>query len=644
MSHLTLQLHVVIALYVLFRWCHGGITSINCSGDMWVEPGEIFQMGMNVSIYCQEALKHCRPRNLYFYKNGFKEEFDITRINRTTARIWYKGFSEPHAYMHCTAECPGHFQETLICGKDISSGHPPDAPSNLTCVIYEYSGNMTCTWNTGKPTYIDTKYIVHVKSLETEEEQQYLASSYVKISTDSLQGSRKYLVWVQAVNSLGMENSQQLHVHLDDIVIPSASIISRAETTNDTVPKTIVYWKSKTMIEKVFCEMRYKTTTNQTWSVKEFDANFTYVQQSEFYLEPDSKYVFQVRCQETGKRNWQPWSSPFVHQTSQETGKRNWQPWSSPFVHQTSQTVSQVTAKSSHEPQKMEMLSATIFRGHPASGNHQDIGLLSGMVFLAIMLPIFSLIGIFNRSLRIGIKRKVLLMIPKWLYEDIPNMENSNVAKLLQEKSVFENDNASEQALYVDPVLTEISEISPLEHKPTDYKEERLTGLLETRDCPLGMLSTSSSVVYIPDLNTGYKPQVSNVPPGGNLFINRDERDPTSLETTDDHFARLKTYPNFQFSASSMALLNKTLILDELCLVLNQGEFNSLDIKNSRQEETSIVLQSDSPSETIPAQTLLSDEFVSCLAIGNEDLPSINSYFPQNVLESHFSRISLFQK
>jgi hypothetical protein len=23
-------------------------------------------------------------------------------------------------------------------------------------------------------------------------------------------------------------------------------------------------------------------------------------------------------------------------------------------------------------------------------------------------------------------------MIPKWLYEDIPNMENSNVAKLLQ--------------------------------------------------------------------------------------------------------------------------------------------------------------------------------------------------------------------
>ncbi|XP_055468499.1 interleukin-23 receptor [Psammomys obesus] len=624
MSQLTLLLCVVITLYVFLGWCHGGITNINCSGNMWVEPGDIFQMGMNVSIYCQEALKNCRPRRLHFYKNGLKERFHITRINRTTARLWYKGFSEPRASMYCTAECPGHFQETLICGKDISSGYPPDAPSKVTCVTYKYSSNMTCAWDTGKPTYIDTKYVVHVKSLETGEEQQYLASSYVNISTDSLQGGKKYLVWVQAVNALGMKDSQQLQVHLDDIVIPSASIISRAETVNATVPTTIISWNSNSMIGKAFCEMRYKTTTNHTWMVKEFDTNFTSVQQSEFYLEPNSRYVFQVRCQGVGKRIWQPWSSPFVHQTPQ--------------------TVSQVTSKSSHEPQKTEMLTDTIFKGHLISDNSQDIGLLSGMVFLVIMLLFFSLIGIFNRSLRIGIKRKVLLMIPKWLYEDIPNVENSNVAKLLQEKSMFENNNASEQALYVDPVLAEISEISLLEHKPTDYKEERLAGLLETRDCPHTTSSTGSSVVYIPDLNTGYKPQISNVPPGGNHFINGDKRGSATLEATGDHSARLKAYPSFAFSASNMTLLSKTLTFDELNLVLNQDELNLLDIQNSRQEETSMILGSDSPSETVPEQTLLSDEFVSCLAVGSADLPCINSYFPQNVLKSHFSGISLLQK
>ncbi|ERE66391.1 interleukin-12 receptor subunit beta-2 [Cricetulus griseus] len=616
MSHLMLQLHVGIAFYVLFRWCHAGITNINCSGDMWVEPGEIFQMGMNVSIYCQEALKNCQPRKLFFYKNGFKQRFHITRINSTTARLQYESFEEAHASIHCTAECPGHHQETLICGKDISSGYPPDAPSKVTCVIYEHSGNMICTWNTGKPTYIDTKYVVHVRSLETEEEQQYLASSHVNISTDSLQGGKKYLVWVQAVNALGVEDSPQLQVYLDDIVIPSVPVISRAESVNATVPKTIIYWDSKTMVENAFCEMRYKATRNQTWNVKEFDTNLTYVQQSEFYLEPNSIYVFQVRCQVLGKRNWQPWSSPFVHRTPQ--------------------TVPQVTARSSHESQKIEMLAATIFKGHSTSDNSQDIGFLSGMVFLTIMLLIFSLIGIFNRSLRIGIKRKVLLVIPKWLHEDIPNMENSNVAKLLQEESVFGYNNAGEQALYVDPVLTEVSEVTPLEHKPT--------GLLETRDCALTTLSTSSSVVYIPDLNTGYKPQVSNLPLGGSHFISKDERESTTLEDADGHFARLKTYPGFAFSASSMTLLSKTLILDELSLILNQGEFNPLDIQNSRQEETNMILESNTPSETIPEQTLLSDEFVSCLAIGNEDLPSINSYFPQNILESQFNGISLLQK
>ncbi|KAH0510561.1 Interleukin-23 receptor [Microtus ochrogaster] len=637
-SHLTLQWHVGIALYVLFRWCHGGITTINCSGNMWVEPGEIFQMGMNVSIYCQEALKNCQPRKLNFYKNGLKEESNITMINRTTAQLWYKGFWEPHASMHCTAECLGHFQETLICGKDIFSGYPPDVPSEVTCAIYEYSDNMTCTWDTGKPTYIHTKYVVHVKSLETEEEQQYLASSYATISTDSLQGGKKYLVWVQAVNALGMKDSPLLQVHLDDIVNKMLLLVvlvfgvtlfiavlamfalqayesyKKKDYTQVDYLINGMYADSEILRLGALSSYQESTKGLETWPlvkvafnalvkdqgsvpsthmVKEFDTNFTDVQQSEFYLEPDSEYIFQVRCRGRGRRSWQPWSSPFVHKT-------------------------------------------------PQTDNNQDIGFLSGMVFLGILLPIFSLIGIFNRSLRIGIKRKVLLVIPKWLHEDIPNMENSNVAKLLQEQSVHEDNTASEHDLYMDPVVTEVSETTPLEHKPTGYKEEKLVGLLETRDCPLTMLSTSSSVVYIPDLNTGYKPQISNVPPEENHFITRDEES-TTLDATGDCFARLKIYPNFAFSSSSTTLLSKTLILDELNLVLNQDAFNPLEIQNSRQEETTMILESGSPSETIPEQTLLSDEFVSCLAIGSEDLPSVNSYFPQNILESQFSGISLFK-
>ncbi|XP_032007883.1 interleukin-23 receptor [Hylobates moloch] len=629
MNQVTIQWDAVIALYILFSWCHGGITNINCSGHIWVEPATIFKMGMNISIYCQAAIKNCQPRKLHFYKNGIKERSQMTRINKTTARLWYKNFLEPHASMHCTAECPKHFQETLICGKDISSGYPPDVPDEVTCVIYEYSGNMTCTWNAGKLTYIDTKYVVHVKSLETEEEQQYLTSSYINISTDSLQGGKKYLVWVQAANALGMEESKQLQIHLDDIVIPSASIISRAETINATVPKTIIYWDSQTTIEKISCEMRYKATTNQTWNVKEFDTNFTYVQQSEFYLEPNIKYVFQVRCQETGKRYWQPWSSPFSHKTPE--------------------TVPQVTSKSSqHDTWNSGLTVASISTGHLTSDNREDIGLLLGMIVFAVMLSILSLIGIFNRSLRTGIKRRILLLIPKWLYEDIPNMKNSNVVKMLQENSELMNNNSSEQVLYVDPMITEIKEIFIPERKPTDYKKEN-TGHLETRDGLENSLFDNTTVVYIPDLNTGYKPQISNFLPGGNPLSNNNEITSLTLKPPVDSLdsgnnPRLQKHPNFAFSVSSVNSLSNTLFLGELSLILNQGECSSPAIQNSVGEETTMLLGNDSPSETIPEQTLLPDEFVSCLGIVNEELPSINSYFPQNVLESHFNRISLLEK
>lgn len=124
--------------FIILIYLFPGITNINCSGHIWVEPATIFKMGMNISIYCQAAIKNCQTRKFYFYKNNIKEGLRVTRINKTTAKLRYDSFLEPRASMHCTAECPGYSQETLICGKDISSGckcvgciHSPDkSPSN----------------------------------------------------------------------------------------------------------------------------------------------------------------------------------------------------------------------------------------------------------------------------------------------------------------------------------------------------------------------------------------------------------------------------------------------------------------------------------------------------------------------------------
>lgn len=197
-------------------------------------------------------------------------------------------------------------------------------------------------------------------------------------------------------------------------------------------------------------------------------------------------------------------------------------------------------------------------------------------------------------------------------------------------------------------MITEVEIFLPEEHKCTDYKKERNTGPLETRDCLQKSLLTSTTVVYIPDLNTGYKPQISNFLISGN-HLGNEETDSLTLKPPIDSLdlgknTMFKKYPNFAFSVSSMNSLSNTLFLEELSHILNQGECSPSDMPNSRERETTMPLENTSPKETTPEQTLLPDEFVSCLGIINEELPSINSYFPQNILESHFSRISLLEK
>nr|XP_023417038.1 interleukin-23 receptor [Cavia porcellus] len=767
MKWVATQLAVLIILHVVFHWCHAGITSINCSGRLWVEPAAVFQMGTNISVYCRASGKNCQPRMLYLHTNGVAERFLLSRVNRTTARHRFQNFLAPRASMYCTAKCPGRPGETLVCGQDITSGYPPDAPQALTCVLHERSGPMSCSWMAGRHTHMATEYVVHVQSLETGEEQRYPASGSLNITPEELPAGREFRVWVRAANALGTEESERLHVHLDDIVIPSASIISKAETLNATMPQTIIHWESDTALEKLTCQVRYAATTNRTWRVKEFDTNFTYAQQAEFFLEPGVNYVFQVRCREAGSRHWQPWSAPFYHKTpdtapqvtqkSLQRGARDSD--SGPLV----PSILKVSALRSsrvqpqprplyprleHPASPQYLYVPTEFRvlapklvaawescpaalctksactgscicraTHPEttgfrctqSGNSprkrppgdglwtgrgtltgqlglrppsqptfpfclgsvplaggsgipgtqclvriiflssdgkQDAGLLPGMVFFAVTLSILSLIGIFNRALRTRIKRKILLLLPGWLHDQVPNVGNSNAVKMLQEKDGFVNSSTSEQVPYVDPVVTEIKEVfHPEGRKPAGGRKDRNTGTQDMK----APLFVRSPEVYIPNLSTGYKPQISSFLPEGNHLNSSGETDPSAPKPAADPFdpgknARVRKYPRFAFPGASVSSLSSTLILEELSLILTQGDSGPPDMPNSAAGRSAMLLEDDLPSDTIPEQTVLPDDFVACLGIVNKELPSINAYFPQNILEDHFNRISLLEK
>ncbi|XP_072505871.1 interleukin-23 receptor [Notamacropus eugenii] len=614
------QWEVVIALCILVDWSSGGLTTIICSGRVWVEPAPVFEMGLNVSIICHSTLQNCQPRKFHLYKNsnGIQDKLRMAKINQTTARLQLSNFREPRAHLICRVECPRQEGEKLICGEDIATGYPPTVPANLMCLIYEYSGNMTCTWDTGTPTYLDTKYTVHVKSLQTGEEQFYITSRYINISTNALRSGKMYSIWVQAANALGKEESDHLQLNLDDIVIPALPVITRAEDLNTSVPTTIVHWKIQTSMDGIFCEMRYKATTMPSWNIKELETTLRSVQLTEYNLEPGTKYAFQARCRQTGRKYESKWSAPFSHTTPE--------------------AVPQVSLKSfQDEPHHIVPPSASIFKDHLTSGNRNpSTGLLSAVLLCIIVLSALFLTVIFKQSLRVRIKRRLLLFLPNWLHEDIPNVRNSCAVKTLQEISEFIMNNSSESFLDPDPIITEIEEAYlHKEFQLLHSQKENTTELVAIGEHLQTSHLVDMTITYLPDPSTGYKPQISSLLPVENplceisdMRVSAFEPQVNSLDLGKN--VVIRNCPSPVFSSSSTNVGRGLFSLEERGLIFDHSESYSVEGLKETGMEAMMILEKQQSRESLPEQTLLPDDLFSCLrATGEEESPDVSPYFPQ---------------
>ncbi|XP_044530607.1 interleukin-23 receptor [Gracilinanus agilis] len=612
------QWEVAIAFCLFFNWTFGDLTKVTCSGWVWVEPAPIFEMGLNVSIICQSTLRHCQPRGFHLYKTSkhVQDRLHMKKINQTTAQLRLSNFQEPRAQVFCTVACARQDGETLICGKDIASGYPPAVPANLTCFISEHSGHMTCTWDAGKPTYMDTQYSVHVKSLQTGEEQLYLTSKSLHISTNTLRSGKLYSVWVRASNALGAEESDHLRVNLDDIVIPALPVITRAEDLSTSVPTTIIHWQHLTLMAGVFCEMRHKAATSPSWKVKELEINLTSTPYTE--LEPNTKYEFQARCRQRGRGYGQEWSVPFFHNT----------PAAAP----------QVDLKSfQDEPRHVVLINASIFKDPLISGNRNpSAGLLTGMVLGVTVLSALFLTVIFKQSLRVRIKRRLLLFLPTWLHEDVPNVRINCALKTLQEINEFIMNHPGEPFLDPDPIITEVEETFLHKERPPAHSQVESTAELvaigdRLESSPLEDLTVS----YLPAPSTGYKPQISHLSPLENPPCETSEPGISALEFRGDSLGLgknvvIRNCPSPVFPSSSPSAGRDFLSLEKIGLVLDHSESGPVEGPEEADVEALMLLEKQPSRESLLEQTLLPDALASCLRVtGGEEAPEVRSYFPQ---------------
>uniref|UniRef100_A0A452HUC2 Fibronectin type-III domain-containing protein n=1 Tax=Gopherus agassizii TaxID=38772 RepID=A0A452HUC2_9SAUR len=558
------------------------VINIHCSGYVWIEPAPIIQMGLNISINCHSTL-NCQMAKLYMMLNDTHiEDKLLTTINKTTVQLQLHDFRKPYSTVLCYAKCPNRAAYMVVCGTQFSAGHPPDSPTNLTCVIYEHSDHLTCAWDAGKYTYISTNYILYLKSLQTGEEKEFPSTAAINISLSKLQGGKLYSIWVQAKNDLGTAHSDHLHVNLEDLVIPATPVITNVETTDSSAPRTILHWKKQTSMENVYCEERYRALADQTWHMKEWDINVTRGPHTEYSLELNTEYEFQVRCRLIlAKSYWSGWSAPFTY-TTPEAGE----------------FTPRLTS---------ELL-------------HLLLSCITFFYFFKISTALASL-------------------TPKWLTEDFPNVENSSVVKSFQEKSELMTCNSNQLFLdNDDPVVTEVLETSLQEDcKTTDTKKGNRKVATEHMAISQNSLFVSTLVT---EQNNGYKPQVSNRSPLGNISSNTYEAqsqalDPNTYLSSQDTNVFLKDYTSpITFLWNAEGTESNTFLLEKINLILNNRSGQSNTFSTTDEEPNTLLenqWKSPPSTENVQEQTLVPEELVSCLGAVTEGSIGIKSYFPQTV-------------
>ncbi|XP_058034938.1 interleukin-23 receptor isoform X2 [Ahaetulla prasina] len=290
---------------------------IMCSGHVWIEPAPIIQMGQNVSINCH-CMENCQKGKLSLsLNNADVEDTLLSVINQTTVQLNLQNYNEPFSTVSCFLKSS---KSRLICGTQFCMGYLPDKPANLTCIKPEQSDNMVCTWKPGKKTHLNTNYILYVNSLFTEENKEFVSnSSSVIIPLNQLQKNQTFSISVHAENYLGGIHSEELHVDLNAIVIPAVPVVVQNKTMESPGFKTIIHWKRQTAINETYCEERYKETIRETWHVRDWNANLSNELNTEYNLDANTKYEFQIRCKLTHPRSlWSRWSESAVYITPEK--------------------------------------------------------------------------------------------------------------------------------------------------------------------------------------------------------------------------------------------------------------------------------------------------------------------------------------
>ncbi|XP_030352107.1 interleukin-23 receptor [Strigops habroptila] len=280
-----------------------------------------------------------------------------------------------------------------------------------------------------------------------------------------------------------------------------------------------------------------------------------------------------------------------------------------------------------------QLLENTYSSTYSEISHDDDIGVFLGLGISVVMLSVVSVILMFKKSVRKRINALVVSLLPKWLLEDIPHMENSSVVKSLQEKSDFLSNSLHKPFLDAsDPSVMEIEDVPAHE----EYKN-MVFRRYPSREVPKdGELQESTVPAITMPLEhiSDYKPQVSDGNPPGYVAANiYQTQPPASLpEPETNLFFRDYTSP-FPHMWDGEAGRPHVCLLEKINLILNNSQSGQSHTFSSTQGGHSSLLDSQwgcTPASEVQEQMLVPDELLSCLRATNGESVDIKTCFPQN--------------
>ncbi|XP_076009183.1 interleukin-23 receptor isoform X2 [Genypterus blacodes] len=272
---------------VLLAGCNG----LKVLGKLTVEPGPIFPLCSDLTLYC--SITHCQwSFRIYLELDGECVGYG-ERINCSTVKFKLYKVCKPESEAVCKLKKDW---PEIIGGLDLQGGLPPDQPTNIHCETSRNSALINCSWTRGRETHTPTTYSVLVSrengtQIHAEEIQGTFTLARTMLDEDT-----KYQMIITAYNRFGVSKSEPFSLCVD-VVIPDTPGITQIVFWNSSLA-AMLYWKSPESSAHLRTYLRF-STDDGSWELRE-GTELTKGLIRVDGLKPLTEYAFQIRtCKST---------------------------------------------------------------------------------------------------------------------------------------------------------------------------------------------------------------------------------------------------------------------------------------------------------------------------------------------------------